>query len=365
MKSETNDIQKILDICNQLVIIEPKLNADDIEIGRFKNGFMSEVRRVELKRQSSSFEKYVPRSFVIKFFNTEQTFEEAVFDILTSQLNSLVIGNAGIGPKVYMIRNDCVVMEALNAETLTAEHEKDFNIRKKIATNLARFHALSVPIKRWKPLENIHNVLIEWQESSQIINTLYSDPLKSEYERRNLETFFQRNLKTEIDYVLNKITISDQNSTIVFTHGDFNHLNLLVDSQSSDVKFIDFDYSNYSYRGTDLGRYFVDCAQPEQFHSNDLIADDEMIQFLQWYHQESCLIHGEEYANDERNSVECLWNEAKLFAMFSFMVDVIFCIYMANEKFKLNNVEQMESFLLLSDQRYQGYLKYRKRFFPQ
>ena len=94
--------------------------------------------------------------------------------------------------------------------------------------------------------------------------TLFSQNLECGFMRDCLEQFECENLlqldkfKQEIDYVRNSI-LTQEDHVIVFSHGDLNHSNILVMEDESeeeeegesrfDLKFVDFDFSRYFYRG--------------------------------------------------------------------------------------------------------------------
>lgn len=43
---------------------------------------------------------------------------------------------------------------------------------------------------------------------------------------------------------------------MVFCHNDLLHANIIYDSKSDKVMFIDYEYANYGYRGFDIGNHF-------------------------------------------------------------------------------------------------------------
>ena len=60
-------------------------------------------------------------------------------------------------------------------------------------------------------------------------------------------------LKAEVDYMKQAI-LTQPNHVIVFAHNDLNHSNILIlededDAARFEMKFVDFDFSRYFYRG--------------------------------------------------------------------------------------------------------------------
>lgn len=100
---------------------------------------------------------------------------------------------------------------------------------------------------------------------------------------------------------------------------------------------IDFDYSNYCFRGRDLGRYFSTFR-----HHDDLFGDEgfpnikEMDIFLNKYRKE--FINTFENINqyhfwikDTRNSITSLHDEVKVFTMAAYLDDTSFGLWMFME----------------------------------
>lgn len=303
---------------------------------------------------------------VVKFYNVDASKSETGYEVIDSQINNIFVDQAGLGPKILLVLRDAIVMEFVASEQLTEEHDKVESIREDIARKLARFHAIKSPMARNTHTETIRQMFTYWM-SQELIDQLYSGSIKGHLKRLKLPNFLSNsNLKAEADFVHAGIVAADSKAVLVFSHCDFNHLNLLVSenptTSQSEVRFIDFDFSTYFYRGADLGRYFVDCMQPEQFHPNDLVKDKVMLQFFEWYRAENGRIHGAQYLEDAKNSPQVLLKEAKLFALYAFLVDIIFCVFMAVEMEKTKDKEKMDDFLKHGDKRFLGYLKAKARF---
>jgi choline/ethanolamine kinase len=47
-------------------------------------------------------------------------------------------------------------------------------------------------------------------------------------------------------------------SPIVFSHNDLQENNILRNGSTQELHFIDFEYSNYNYRGFDFGNHFCE-----------------------------------------------------------------------------------------------------------
>ncbi|CAG2173544.1 unnamed protein product [Oppiella nova] len=96
----------------------------------------------------------------------------------------------------------------------------------------------------------------------------------------NLRTFFEVDLINENEWL--ERTIHELMSPVVFSHNDFNRRNILIhespNDQNMDIYLIDFDWTNYSYRGADFGTYFCSWGQRElDFGSGDFPTDTQIV----------------------------------------------------------------------------------------
>ena len=87
-----------------------------------------------------------------------------------------------------------------------------------------------------------------------------------------------------------KKLINKVNSPLVFSHNDLNRQNRLVkfdDNGQKQIYFIDLDFTNYGWRGLDLGRYFSNYRHhDDMFGAESFPTDHEMDIFLNEYRHE-------------------------------------------------------------------------------
>ena len=119
--------------------------------------------------------------------------------------------------------------------------------------------------------------------------------MKPVLESLALPHLLSHNIRAEANYVRDAV-LADPNPVLVFCHRDFNHPNILLQlsgPQQGEIRLIDFDYSCYFYRGTDLGRYITICTHSDLlFNDKEFISDQEMRQFIEYYREECGKIHG-------------------------------------------------------------------------
>lgn len=198
-----------------------------------------------------------------------------------------------------------------------------------LAQKIARFNALQVPIPRNVHLKNMDMVFNKWIPREKIETDFYSG-LRQDLDRLACVTFLEHNLNNTVDYIKELVGRIDQ--PVVYSHVDLNHFNILVLDQSREIRFIDFDYSSYHMRGYDLGRYFVDCESDEVFDDHEFVGDQKMLRFIDHYIDECCVIHGSQYRDNPLNSREKILRESKVFVLYSSLVDVLFCVWLAIDK---------------------------------
>lgn len=306
----------------------------------FRKGFISNIFLVEFVHPIPS--QLSSSKIVIKFYPEDS----ASFMRIHAQLNNLFAGQAGLSPKVLLVRPDILVMQYMEgSRELTQQDDQCSVIRETIARKLAQFHSLQVPIVRNHQRDKIHRVFDEFF-SDELNRTITFGHIKNCLEKLNLKNISTGNLRAEANYVRDLLLERESQFPVVFAHRDFNHNNILIERNSKSIHFIDFDLSWYFYRGADIGRYLLDCKQPEQFTDNELISDAEMLEFINWYSEQNCRLYGTSYLNGHENLPYTILVEAKHFILFYYLVDTIFCMWRASVMYDEHDPEKGDQFLV-------------------
>lgn len=356
------EVKRILQICNQLSAGLQEVKREEVIIRQFDNVFSTHIFHLSFLNPSSTTSNTsslspLPPSLVIKFYDLVVHNQLQLFSVATSHLAHFAIGQAGLGPSIYQIRPDALVMSYLEGRTLTSKDDHSVALRGSIARRLAHFHALEVPIPRNLHQERVQNIFSS-RFDEKLIESLEGGQLKASLEAAGLRNILENDLSESVAFVRSSI-LKDDGHQIVFGHCDFNHNNILLVGEEEKVMFIDFDYSMYFYRGTDFGRYFLDCTQTEQFSDNEILSDGEMRQFIEFYREESAHIYGSKYLESSAHSVEAILWEAKLMVLFAYLIDIIFLLRMASF---CRTEEKRAMFLTQADKRYGGFIKTKQRF---
>lgn len=360
------DVEKVVTIVNQLEV-GFEVRPEDVELSTFDSGAISNIYKVSFRSSAPARQK-LPSTVVVKLY---QVNEKLPYCVTRSQLANLVIGQAGLSPKVLLVlKQEAIVWEYLGpgARELTAEDDFNLAIREKIARQLARFHALEPPVPRNRRRIIAANVFDHWFEESWL-EAVKTDghPLNEAAKRlncSNLLNFSVEEIVAEMQLVKRLILGLEESSSskIVFSHGDFNHSNIMLrggsdEEEVPEILFLDFDFSAYFYRGFDIGHYFNDATQVESYDDNELISDAEMRDFVRWYLEEAS---GDSKTVDPEE-LEALLKESKLFVLFTHWVGFIFCLFTAWIKFE-TDLPKAEEFLNFVEQRFRGYLRSKRRF---
>ncbi len=107
-------------------------------------------------------------------------------------------------------------------------------------------------------------------------------------------------------------------SSIVFSHKDFWGPNILV-GECNAIRVCDLEFCSYGPRARDFaslfafwGRKLIDFSNPL---SHKLVENSVMEFFLEKYREEMIEINGQSYENDERNSINKMVFETKLYIL--------------------------------------------------
>ena len=220
-----------------------------------------------------------------------------------------------------------------------------------LAQKLAKFHSLEIPIPKDSVEQNNDLYFTKWF-NEDLIKCFREGVIRHEIEKHKYTNLCKINLTDELQWV--RKTMEQINSPIVFSHNDLNRRNILIkednESKETQIFFIDFDWTNYYYRGIDLGQYFALWGQKEvDFGYVDFPSDQQMCVFIDAYINEMTKIFGTSYGKEEISCRQQLIKEAKVFALFSYIKDIQYLFwltsYTENKESIVRKVFQLLTFL--------------------
>jgi thiamine kinase-like enzyme len=220
-------------------------------------------------------------------------------------------------------------------------------LAKELGEKLAKIHS-------FRPLINksVHWITQTFTETN--VNS-YKKSEKWELIRQNcLNNLIENDFESEVNLLMN--LISKCNSPIVFSHNDFGFNNILVKTQTENnnleksIVLSDFEFSSYGFRGRDFGLLFEDWLN----YSNktyDKSFEILIEPILKSYLSESIQIMGQNYKNNEINSLQHLIYESKVFLLLAKLFLVLFWLNADQTIFtQLSQIEIMViQFILKND----------------
>jgi len=244
--------QKAYDLCSTLLGKEWS-DRQRLQVETIHGGVTNKLYLCSLLEDGKKVKSVVYRVYGLIMDNVDaQITESVVFSLLGSQ---------GIGPKLHGIFPGGRLEEYIHGSNLTTADLHDPAASRAIAAQVASFHKLEMPVEKGPVLRK------------QLLN--YRD--KCIELGINLSAY-----EADIDYACQIIDTSK--SPIIFCHNDVHEGNCLIDQRKLSpgqdrmeaLRLIDFEYSNYGYRGFEFGNHFCewmyDYTNPEApyyYHNPD------------------------------------------------------------------------------------------------
>ncbi|KAK2154179.1 hypothetical protein LSH36_275g09020 [Paralvinella palmiformis] len=216
--------------------------------------------------------------------------------VVTDSVIFALLAEKNMGPKLFGVFTGGRVEEYIKSRHLTTLELHDPDISALCAKVMGRFHQLVMPlVKQPRWLFDIMQRYLD--EALHIINTNNSIPAKND----KLQKVFSFDLKEEL--VILKRILSQVDSPVVFCHNDMQEGNLLLPDDNLQKRarrdwhlvIIDFEYSQYNFRGFDLGNHFCewcyDYSIKEAPYYSAVISNypsrDQQLHFIRAYLEEN------------------------------------------------------------------------------
>ncbi|CAG2166656.1 unnamed protein product [Oppiella nova] len=243
----------------------------------------------------------------------------------------LILSEIGLSPKLLSVFGNGTIIEYIESRHFSANDYLNPKTVTLLAQKLAKFHSLQMPVPKDSTHYSTTNIFEKWFDQ-KLRDSYRTGIIRKHITAQNLEIFSKLDFIEEVEWY--QRTVTELRSPIVFSHNDFNRRNILIqesDNNNStdnpDIYLIDFDWSNYNYRGVDFGQYFSRWGQTDtEFGSGDFPADTQMYDFIEAYIQEMTKIYGKSYAQNEINSRERLIKESKVLALLAYIKDILYCM---------------------------------------
>ncbi|XP_033646057.1 choline kinase alpha-like isoform X1 [Asterias rubens] len=227
--------------------------------------------------------KNEPREVLLRVYG--EIFYESDAPLLDSIIFSL-LSEREQGPRLYGVFTEGRLEQYIPSRCLTREELSDPKFSTEIAEKLAKFHRMDLPlckVPRW-----LNQVLDKWT------NIALSVELDDPVPQRILDQIRSHDLIKQLQFV--KGLIANSKSPVVFCHNDCQEGNILLAKGSPTLKenslvLIDFEYSSYNYRASDMANHFCEWAidnnkESAPFFSlnpEDFPTEEQQLKFIRTY----------------------------------------------------------------------------------
>jgi len=192
-----------------------------------------------------------------------------------------------IAPIFYGADEQHRVEKFLKADELTKSDFKEKVNRRKLAKLMAKLHNMNLEKLDKTPL--FLKILQEKSLINEFKEKAAREDVYTPVEKKFLDEINKLVTKQEIEF-LKKIGPKDEKA-VVFSHNDLHAGNVLKMPGSENLLLIDFEYSDYNYRGYDLANLFNEtmfeydvATHPHYaFYPENFPKDQELLEFIKYY----------------------------------------------------------------------------------
>uniref|UniRef100_A0A0N5B0M2 ethanolamine kinase n=1 Tax=Syphacia muris TaxID=451379 RepID=A0A0N5B0M2_9BILA len=215
----------------------------------FTAGTTNKVFCVVYKANSSDEERII---FRVYGNNTDK-----IIDRKGELENWLRLTAVDCAAPLYATFQNGMVCGYLPGKSLTVESLRDKNIYPKICLAMAKIHQIK-PDRPRKPslFKQIEKFMDNFSERFPVINTFQNADLQ-----RRFDVFAKkRALNLRSDYARLKRNIKNCENDITFCHNDLLVHNIVHDTTTGKVSFIDYEYADFNYQCFDIANHFNEYA---------------------------------------------------------------------------------------------------------
>jgi len=227
------------------------LNDEDIIINDVTGG-MTNYLSIAMIRDSKNYSNLVQRVLIRIFGN--QT--DLIIDRKREIENLKLCYKTGFGPKIYGIFTNGYVYQFFPGRAVSPEELFNCTWNGKLGKQTARWHKQNLPEAEtslvWKTIEH-------WLS---LVPETYSDIDQDKKWKQ-----IGGKDKIEQELLLMKQMASDSRSPIVFSHNDLLSGNIIVNEETDEIRFIDFEYAGPNYQAFDIANHFNEWAGFEADYS--------------------------------------------------------------------------------------------------
>ncbi|KAL3280174.1 hypothetical protein HHI36_017674 [Cryptolaemus montrouzieri] len=238
-----------LNVCkNFLLGVWTEAGINDLQFNRISGGLSNLLYLVSLPEYLHDKIKDEPKEVLLRLYGEYHPKDDSE-SLQTESVIFALLGERGIGPKLYGLFPGGRIEEYIHAKSLKIEDLSDERILKKIAQKMAFIHSLEFPIEKqpkwvWKTMER-------WLEICE----------KSTKTRRFIKS---ENINLRVEYKWLREKVEKERIPVVFCHNDINEGNILLksyhkyDPTHPKISIIDSEYCAYNYRAFEIANFFLE-----------------------------------------------------------------------------------------------------------
>lgn len=237
-------------VCQQLVPewANAGITIDDVAIDQVTGGLTNKLTKVSLKPEVLKRTGVSPSCVLVRHYGvgTENFFdrdnEHKIFEEFSRK---------ELGPRLYGFFDGGRIEQFMSARNIRGWPE----IRQYLSTigeTMAAMHLCEMDIPK-NPM--VFENLFQWLKTARD-TVKFPETETRKQELYNLFDFVA--LHEELCRL--KDRLEALNSPVCFCHNDLLAGNMMLDEDTKEIFFIDYEYGSYNYRGFDFGNFFCECT---------------------------------------------------------------------------------------------------------
>ena len=246
--------EEILSMCRRLMGGSWSNTSFPIHVQPISQGQTNQLFILRLKQQDTDLSPQSstpPHTVILRLFADIWTQD----DVITQNIVYTILSERGIAPRLYgmLPHSQGRIEHFYQCRTLTNPELYRPEVIRHACRIVADIHRQEMPLP--KEASFVFGCMRRWLKQCGSIRL--SDPGRQERLNGMLS---ERKWDQELDWL--EQHLKHLNHPIVFCHNDLSQANLLLltDRQELTVKSIDFEFSNYNYRGFDFAQFFRESA---------------------------------------------------------------------------------------------------------
>lgn len=232
---------------------------------------------------------------------------ELMIDRKRERENIQILHAAGCCPPLYAVFNNGIAYGFVNGETLDENTVRDKTIRRLIAKEMCRMHAI-------RP-EGQHPESGLWKKMTRFLE-LSPDgfPDNPEKQKQYEETIRPKAvLEKEFQELRNHLEAL--NSPVVFSHNDLLLKNIIYNEEKGSVHFIDHEYAMYNFEHFEIGNHFCEYAGVDEVDFSRYPDRAYQLEWIRYYLECQAEQNGRSPADITERDVEDCYVKTNKFAL--------------------------------------------------